>query len=243
MKLANAFLLSLVLTATFIPATSYAQTERPWSITFDLGSQVPVSGNAHGGATGTVLTLPTSVSAKSYNDVFGSGFYWAAGLGYRIGAMGELRVAGAYTSKASTELQVGTVANLPLRAKFDDSKTFYMDFGYRQYLMDGSVKPFVGASAGFARVDAINATLTVPAANVTLPNVGFYEASTVPAFAFSGGVQVRITDSLAAQAGVDLRWHNNLGQTEGLAGTGLQTINDESRRWTAPITAGLTLRF
>lgn len=243
MKLNNLVVLALVSASALMPVSAAAQTERPWSVSFDLGSQVPVSGDVHGGATGTVLNLSTAVTAKSYNDVYGSGFYWAAGLGYRVGAMGELRVAGSYTSKAATELQVGTVANLPLRAKFDDNTVFNMDFGYRQYLASGGVKPFVGASAGFARIDAINATLTVPAASVTLPNVGFYESSTVPVFAVSGGVQVQLTDSLAAQAGIDLRWHNNLAQNEGLAGTGLQTINDKSRRWAAPITGGLTLRF
>ncbi|MFN7982542.1 MAG: outer membrane beta-barrel protein [Vicinamibacterales bacterium] len=237
------FLVPLLMMATLIPNTAQAQTERPWSVSFDAGSQLAVTGDAHGGGSGTVLTLPTSVTAKSYSDVYGNGFYWAAGLGYRLGSHGELRVAGSYTSKASTNLQVGTVANLPLFAKFDDNKIFGMDFGYRQYLSDGAIKPFVGASVGFARVDAINATLTVPAANVTLSNTGFYDSSTVPTFGFAGGVQYHLTDSLAAQVGVDLRWQNNLAQKEGLAGTGLQTINDESRRWVAPITAGLTLRF
>lgn len=62
-------------------------------------------------------------------------------------------------------------------------------------------------------------------------------------FGFSGGVQVHLSDMVALQGGVGLGWQNNLAQKEGLAGTGLQTINDTSRRWTAPVTAGLTVRF
>jgi hypothetical protein len=30
---------------------------------------------------------------------------------------------------------------------------------------------------------------------------------------------------------------------DGLAGTGLESINDESRRWSMPITGGITVRF
>lgn len=220
-----------------------AQTSRPWSVSFDLGAQMAVTGDSHNAGTGTVLKLPTSVSAKSYGDVFGHGFYWAAGVGYAVTPKGEIRVSGSYTKNPSTSLQVGTVANLPLLAKFDDYKAFGMDFGYRQHLMTGMIAPYVGATVGFARIDAINSTLTVPAANVTLPNVGFYASSTVPTFAGEAGAQVHLSDAVSLQAGVQLRWQNNLKQNEGLAGTGLETLNNESRRWTAPVTAGLTVRF
>ncbi len=65
MKLTKTFFLPLLLLSLFVPATASAQTERPWSVSFDLGAQVPVSGDAHGGATGTVLNLATVVNAKS----------------------------------------------------------------------------------------------------------------------------------------------------------------------------------
>lgn len=224
-------------------APAWAQNDKPWSVTYDLGGQVAVSGDAHGGGTGTVLKLPTTVNAKSYGDVFGPGLYWALGVGYRVSSHGEVRVAGSYTSNPSEKLQVGTVANLPLNAKFDDYKAFGMDFGYRHYLSRGRVSPYVGGGAGFTRVEAIASTLTVPAANVTLANVPFYKASTVPSVGVAGGAQVRLTDMLAFQAGVDLRWHGDLEQNEGLAGTGLENINDKSRRWAMPVTAGLTVRF
>lgn len=152
-------------------------------------------------------------------------------------------MAGNYTANPSEKLQVGTVVGLALNAKFDDYKAFGMDFGYRHYLSGGKVRPYLGGAAGFTRIEAISSTLTVPAANVTLANVGFYKTSTVPSVGVSGGAQVRLTDMLALQAGVDLRWHGDLKQNEGLAGTGLENINDKSRRWAMPVTAGLTVRF
>ena len=63
------------------------------------------------------------------------------------------------------------------------------------------------------------------------------------ALRFNGGAQVHINEILAFQAGAELRWHGDLKQNEGLAGTGLETINDKTRRWAMPVTAGLTVRF
>jgi hypothetical protein len=228
------------------PMSASAQTtQRPWSVSFDAGAQVALSGDAHAGGTGRVLNLPTTVTAKSYDDVFGPGFYWTAGLGYATPANGEIRVQGSYTSNPSEQLQVGTVAGLSLLANFEDYKAFEMDFGYRQYLTssESRVRPFVGAGAGFVRVDRIRSTFSVPAANVVLSDVPFYKSSTVPGFGMGGGVQVGLSDAVAFQVRADAKWHGDLTDEDGLAGTGLEGINDESRRWSMPVTGGITVRF
>ncbi|MFN7915317.1 MAG: hypothetical protein U0Q55_08250 [Vicinamibacterales bacterium] len=231
-----------IFAATFLAGPVHAQ-EKPWSVSFDLGMQTAVNGNVHGAGTGRVLTLPTVVDAKTYGDIYGNGFYWAAGLGYKVGSNGELRVQGSYTANPADRLQVGTVAGLALFAHFDDYKAFGMDLGYRQYYGASSLRPYAGASVGFTRVDTINSTFTVPAANVTLSSVPMNASSTVPSFGLQGGVQMHLNDSVAFQVGADFRWQGDLEQNEGLAGTGLDTINDKTRRWALPVTAGLTLRF
>lgn len=228
------------------PAAAQAQNDPgPWSISFDAGVQLAIAGDAHAGGSGRVLDLPASVTSKSYGDVFGPGFFWAAGLGYGLGERGELRVQGAYTANPAERLQVGTVASMPLFGAFDDYKAFSMDFGYRHYLAPSErrIRPFLGGAAGFTRVDRIRSTFTVPSANVTLPNVRFYEVSTVPSFNANGGLQVAVTSRLSFQALADFRWHGDLTDDDGLAGTGLERINDESRRWTMPVTGGVTVRF
>jgi hypothetical protein len=214
----------------------------PWSVSFDLGTQVALSGDVHGGGPGTVLTLPTQVEARSYGDVYGNGFYWAAGVGYRVGEAGEIRVQGSYTANPADRLQVGTVAGLPLFALFDDYKAFGMDFGYRQYFGTASVRPYVGASAGFVRLDTIQSEFSVPAAGVVLSNVNMYDASVIPSVG-AGGVQINLSDRFAVQGGVDFKWQGDATDLDGLAGTGLESINDESRRWSMPITGGITVRF
>lgn len=231
-----------VFAATILASPVHAQ-DKPWSVSFDLGLQTAVKGDVHGAGTGRVLTLPTVVDAKTYGDIYGAGFYWAGGLGYKVGSNGEVRVQGGYTANPAERIQVGTVAGLALFGQFDDYKAFNIDVGYRQYYGASALRPYAGASVGFTRVDTINSTFTVPAANVTLSSVPMTASSTVPSFGLQGGVQMHLNNSVAFQVGADFRWQGDLAQNEGLAGTGLEFINDKTRRWALPVTAGLTLRF
>lgn len=70
-----------------------------------------------------------------------------------------------------------------------------------------------------------------------------YDASTVLAFAVSAGALVPIGPNFGIQGGVDFRWHGDLNPVDGLAGTGLERINDKSRRWSMPLTVGAVVRF
>jgi hypothetical protein len=89
----------------------------------------------------------------------------------------------------------------------------------------------------------VTSEFSVPAAGVVLSDVDFFESSLVPAFGVGGGVQVQLSERVAVQGGVDLRWHGDAQDLDGLAGTGLEAINDESRRWSMPVTGGVTVRF
>ena len=215
----------------------------PWSVSFDLGAQVAPSGEVHGGGSGVVRGLPTQVEPRSYGDIYGNGFYWAAGLGYRVSAAGEIRVQGSYTDNPADRLQVGTVAGLPLFALFDDYKAFGMDFGYRQYFGAAMARPYVGGSGGFVRVDKIQSEVSVPAAGVVLPNVDMYDASVVPSLGAGGGVLINFSDKFAVQSGVEFKWQGDANDLDGLVGSGLDPINDKSRRWSMPITGGVIVRF
>jgi hypothetical protein len=233
----------VALLATVLGSSAEAQTG-PWSLSFDAGAQIALGGDVHGSGSGAVLGLPTQVTAKSYGDVYGTGFAWTAGLGYRLGS-GEIRVQGGYTSNPAERLQVGTVAGLPLFGLFEDYKAFNMDFGYRQYLGSNSqVRPFVAAGAGFVRLAAVTSEFSVPDAGVVLSGVEFLESSVVPAFGFGGGVQVDVAERFAIQGGIDFKWHGDAEDADaGLAGSGLEPINDRSRRWSMPVTGGITVKF
>jgi uncharacterized protein YbjT (DUF2867 family) len=47
----------------------------------------------------------------------------------------------------------------------------------------------------------------------------------------------------AVQGGVEIRWQGDAKDLDGLAGTGLESIDDGSRRWSMPITGGIAVRF
>jgi hypothetical protein len=225
-------------------APAAAQSPR-WSVAFNLGTDVPLSGNVHDGGSGRVLTLPTTVQARDYGDIYGSLFTWSADVGFLMGAGSEVRARVFRTNGDAARVQVGDVATLALFAQFDPYTATGMDAGYRQYLTgsDSKVRPYAGASVGFLRTDTINATFSVPAANVVLKDVPMYEASMVPTFAVSAGAMVPLGRHFGVQGGIDLRWHGNLSPVDGLAGTGLEAINDKSRRWSLPVTVGAVVRF
>jgi hypothetical protein len=225
-------------------APAAAQSPR-WSVAFNVGGDVPLSGNVHAGGTGRVLNLPTTVQARDYGDIYGTPFTWSADVGFLAAPNGEIRARVFRTSADASRVQVGDVATLPLFAEFDPYKALGMDAGYRQYLTgtDSMVRPYAGAHLGFLRTDTINGTFSVPAAGVVLNDVPMYDTSTVVTFAFSAGAMVPIGRSFGIQGGVDFRWHGDLKAVDGLAGTGLESINDESRRWSMPLTVGAVVRF
>jgi hypothetical protein len=228
-----------------VPAAAQSQsaTQSPrFSVSFDVGADVAVSGDVHGGGNGTVLALPTTVGARSYGDIYGTPMTWSAGFGVRAADRTEIRARYFRTTGESNETQVGDVATLPLFARFGDYTANGMDVGVRQYY-GSRVQPYAGASVGFVRTSAISATFSVPAASVVLPDVPMYDDSTALTFAISGGVLVPVARNFAIQGGVDFRWVDDLDPIDGLGGTGLEPINDKSRRWSMPVTVGAVIRF
>lgn len=240
MKLTVVTMLMTMAVAMAAPAA--AQTTPRFSVSFDAGVDVALSGDVHGGGTGTVLGLPTTVGARTYGDIYGTPFTWGAGFGYRFGSNAEFRTRVFRTAGTAERVQVGDVATLPLFAQFDDFTALGLEFGLRQYF-GAKVQPFAGASMGFVSVDKISGTFTVPAASVVLPGVAMYDKSNALTLALSGGVFIPVGANFGIQGGVDFRWIGNLKPVDGLAGTGLEPINDKSRRWSMPATVGAVIRF
>jgi hypothetical protein len=79
--------------------------------------------------------------------------------------------------------------------------------------------------------------------SASLSTGNMYDTSVVPSFGAGGGVQINLSQRFAVQGGVDFKWQGDANDLDGLAGTGLEPINDENRRWSMPITGGVTVRF
>lgn len=229
--------------AACVAFTAPAYAQDGWSASFNLGSDISLTGEVHGAGTGRVMSLPTSVESRSYGDVYGQPFIWSAEIGYNPWARGEVRGRVFRSTGAAEQVQVGNVGGSPLFAQFNDFEALGVEAGYRQYLMNGTVRPFVGGHVGFMNVDRNSGTFTVPAVGITLPNVVMTDSSTVPTFSFGAGLFVPIGSRFGVQGGVDVRWQGSLEPVEGLVGTGLEPINDDTARWSMPVTVGAVVRF
>jgi opacity protein-like surface antigen len=203
-----------------------------------------IDGTYHEGGAGAVLGLPTAVQERTWSDIYGGGFAMSAGIGYaltsRVEAVGSFR----YSRQDADELSVGAVANLDLRSAFGDYRDWGVEGGLRWHLApDAPIGPYVGVAAGVRRVDAMPATFSVPAAGVVLADTPFYDQSSVPTFGGDFGVRFAVAPRVRLGVEAGLRWTGDLSDVEGLAGTGLENLNDSSRRWTLPVLGTLTVRF
>jgi hypothetical protein len=232
-----------------VPASAKAQdgsegVRGRWSVTFATGAGVPAGGEFHEGGNGTVLGLPTTVEAKTNGDIFDPGIGWRAGAGYGVSRNVELFGDFVWGRAKASELSVGNVASLDLRAAFGDYTSYGMDGGMRYHFLPGArVAPYVSAVAGFRRVEAIPGTFTVPAAGVTLSDIPFFADSTVPVFGGDGGILFAVSSRLSLGIEAGVRYHTDLSQTEGLAGTGLENLNDAGSGWSVPISGVVRFGF
>ena len=238
-------LLAAAAVAVVAPATARAEgIEGRWSLALQGGTDIELSGNVHEGGSGTVLALPTSVQARSFSDVYDPSFRAQASIGYGIGPKSEVFLRGSYYKMSSETLQVGTVAGLVLNADFADYKEWGAELGYRYYFKaDQPFKPYLGIAAGLRFVSELPSTFSVPAANVVLSDVPFYDSSTVGVFGGDLGFSYDVSESVALGIEAGLRYQTGLSDLEGLAGTGLEPINDAGSRWSVPVLATVTFSF
>jgi hypothetical protein len=237
--------LAVATAATFVPGSASAEgLKGRWSVAFQGGTDIELGGDVHDAGSGTVLGLPTSVEARSYGDVYDPGFRGQLQIGYGVGPASEVFLRGTYYKMESATLQVGTVAGLQLNADFAEYKEWGAELGYRYYFRaDKPFKLFVGALAGLRFVSELPSSFSVPAAGVVLTDVPFYDSSTVGVFGADLGLSYDLSERVALGVETGPRYQTGLSELEGLAGTGLEPINDTGSRWSMPFVATVTFRF
>jgi hypothetical protein len=216
------------------------------SVTLKGGLETTINGDLHDGGVGTVLGLATAVDARSWNDVYGSFGMLRVGGGIGYGVSENVEVIGnvTYGRGSADVLQVGTVAGLALNAEFADYEDLSFEGGVRLHVAAArAFDPYVNIVGGVRRVSAMPATFTVPAAGVTLADTPFYDDSTVGLFGGDFGIAFNLGPNVSLGGEVGLRWQGALQDIEGLAGTGLEPLNDVGERWSLPVSAVLTFRF
>lgn len=215
-----------------------------WSLSFRGGADLPLSGNVHAGGVGTVLGLPTAVVAKDYADVYGTAFRGEAQLGYGVSERVELFASGSYAKKSADQLRVGDVGGLALNAQFGDYEEIGVEGGMRYFFRpQAMLKPYLAASGGVRFLDSNTPTFSVPAAQVTLRDVPFYDSSTVATAAAGLGVRYDVGSRFSIGVETGPRFQSKPDNLATLVGTGLESINDTGDRWSMPVLFAATLRF
>jgi hypothetical protein len=234
-----------VAAAAVLGGSAQAQELRGrWSLAFQGGTDLELRGDVHDGGTGTVLGLATSVQARSFSDVYDRGFRGQLEVAYGVSGADEVFLRGSYQKQESRRLQVGTVASLDLNADFARYEEWGAELGWRRYFRaDRPFKLYVGALAGLRFVNELPSTFSVPAAGVILRDVPFYDSSTVGVFGADLGFSFDVTDRVALGLETGPRYQTGLRDLDGLAGTGLERINDGASRWSMPVLASLRFRF
>jgi hypothetical protein len=251
----HALLRTLVVIVALSAATGAdAQSvPRPWTVEFGLGFDNSISGNINSSALGT-LNTPTPTGTMSpqsvvilknaYEDVYGTGLNLRFGGGYMINEATEIRGIFTFQSLDADLTSMGDLGVSHLYGQYSDYQSFALDVGLRKYgYTDRRFKPYGEGLIGLGFVDKTDVTLVAPQANVTFDNNDFYDQTAAFTFAGNAGVLWQLSDRIGAYAQLGVRYVSGMSEVDDLAGTGLETINDNSSRWTLPFVVGFSTRF
>jgi Carboxypeptidase regulatory-like domain len=232
---------------TLLPVSTPAAPARDyrWSIDGAIGFDNSISGNINSGAIGTLSGQAVVFTKNTYGDVYGTGFHFRFGGGYRPNEDTEVRASFTYQSLGADLTRMGDVGISNLYGQYDDYKTLGLDFGYRRYSSRrwGGATPYAEGALGIAFISEIDVLLAAPQANVVQNATDFYDRTAAFTFGVNGGVLVPIADRVDLDFQVGLRYVTGLSQVDDLVGTGLEAINDDSARWTIPFVIGVRTRF
>ncbi len=253
--------------ALCLPSLAWAGAPEPGILrgTISAGTEIFATGNLHGGTVTTVPSLATlnsglpavpatlTIRSRKYSDVYDAPIQLSAELSYGMSENIEVFGSVYYSKTEGKRLQVGTadVAALttvyPVFGKFGDLTNLGLEAGGRYFFGNGRFIPFLGGSVGIVNQDGIKATFTIPGApagGITLSNVPFFKATTSATLGLEAGLAANLTEQFSGRVSVGVKHITAFrGDDTGLAGLGLQTINNDSQRTTFPIKASLAASF
>ena len=228
-------------------ARAQASSDRsPWSVDFGIGWDNDISGNINSSGIGSVNNQAVVILKNSYEDVYGTGLHLRGGVGYMLkDQTTELRATLTFQSlDADFVTPLGDIGVSKLYGQYSDYQALMLDLGGRQYYeFKPRIRAYGDGTIGIGFIDKIDLKLVAPGANVISDANDVYDQTV--AFSLSGdaGLLFERSDSLGLFVQLGLRWTSGLAEIDDLVGTGLDTINDKSSRWTVPFLAGVRYRF
>jgi outer membrane protein with beta-barrel domain len=230
-----------------LAATAHAQstaTSSRWSAEAGFGLDNSISGNINSSAIGTIDNQAAVIQKNRYEDVYGTGLHLFFGGGYMLNEVTELKGVFTFQSLDADLTPLGDLGVSKLYAQYDDYQSFGLDVGLRRYMNTfARLQPYADGSIGLAFVDKTKVQLVAPQANLTLDATDFYDKTAAFTFAGNVGMLWEMTPRFGVFGQLGLRYVTGMSEVDQLVGTGLETINDSSARWTVPFVAGIRTRF
>jgi hypothetical protein len=236
----------IVAAALCVATTAHAQSSVPfpWTVEFGTGFDNSISGNINSSAIGTLNNQTVVIQKNRYEDVYGTGLHMRFGGGYMLSEVTEVRGIFTFQSLDADLTSMGDYGASRLYGQYSDYQSFGLDVGLRRYASsDEAFRPYGEGMIGVAFVDKTDVTLVAPQANVTFDNNDFYDQTAAFAFGGNAGVLWQFSERLGVYAQLGVRFVTGMSEVDDLAGTGLETINDNSSRWTFPFVVGFSGRF
>jgi hypothetical protein len=231
-----------------LPTVARAQSptvDRPWSAEFAIGWDNSISGNINSGGIGRINNQDVVILKNRYEDVYGTGLHIKFGGGYMVDPVTELRGTFTLQSLDADLTPMGDIGTSRLYGQYDDYQSFGLDFGFRRYAFDlnRDFRPYVEGTVGLAFIDETDVVLAAPTANLAGNATDFYDRTAAFTLGGNAGVLWQLSDRVGVFGQLGLRWVSGMSEVDGLQGTGLESINDKSSRWTMPFIVGARARF
>jgi hypothetical protein len=218
--------------------------ESRWSADVAFGIDNGISGNINSSGMGRLSGQAVVVLKNSYDDVYGTGLHFRFGGGYMLDESTEARVTFTLQSLDADLVPLGDIGASKLYAQYADYQSFGIDFGLRRYVdLAPQVKAYGEGTIGLAFVDETDVVLVAPSVNLAENATDFYDRTSAFTLGGNVGVLVQVSQKVGVYGQLGLRYVTGMSEVDGLAGTGLETINDNSARWSLPFVAGVRIRF
>jgi hypothetical protein len=216
----------------------------PWSVDAAIGWDNSISGNINSSGIGQINNQSTVITKNTYDAVYGTGLHFKFGGGYMLDEETEIRVGFTFQSLDADLTPMGDIGASRLYGQYADYQSLGLDAGLRRYMdLTSSIRAYGEGTIGLAIIDETDVILVAPAANLSGNATDFYDKTAAFALGGNAGVLVQTGERIGIFGQIGLRWVSGMSAVDGLAGTGLETINDKSSRWTFPFIAGLRVRF
>ena len=225
-------------------AQSSGAATSPWSVDFGIGADNSISGNINSSGIGTLNGQAVVVTKNSYDDVYGTGLHVRFGGGYLIDDITEVRATFTLQSLDADLTAMGDIGSSRLYGQYDDYQSFGLDVGLRRYVdLKPGLRAYGEGTIGLAFIDETDIELVAPGANFTGNVTDFYDQTAAFTLGGNAGVVLQMSRSVDVFGQLGVRWVSGMSAIDNLEGTGLDTINDKSGRWTMPFLTGVRVRF